>query len=102
MRTTLDLPDPLFRSLKARAAMDGTSLKDLLVRLVQRGLAENQAHTTEPLKRSPLPVLISGPLSLTAEQMTSNAALYELLDAEEDAKAIAFMQGLPLPESSAD
>jgi hypothetical protein len=39
MRTTLDLPEALFRALKARAAMDGTTLKDLVERLVRAGLA---------------------------------------------------------------
>jgi len=28
MRITLDLPDPLLRELKARAAMEGVKLKD--------------------------------------------------------------------------
>lgn len=40
MRTTLDLPDPLFRTLKARAALQGRSLKDLVVSYVERGLRE--------------------------------------------------------------
>lgn len=31
MRTTLDIPDPLFRHLKARAAMQGSTLRDLVV-----------------------------------------------------------------------
>jgi hypothetical protein len=102
MRTTLDLPDPLFRTLKARAAMDGTSLKDLLISLVQRGLADSQASPQVPHQRSLVPVLVHGPLLLTAEQSTSNAALYDLMYADEDAKAIAFMNGTPLPESTED
>jgi hypothetical protein len=40
MRTTLDLPDPLFRTLKAQAALQGRSLKDLVVSYVERGLRE--------------------------------------------------------------
>ncbi len=92
MRTTLDLPDPLFRSLKARAAMDGTSLKDLVVRLVQAGLA--QSTQTAHLKRSPLPVLVSGPIAAM-----TNAQLYALLDGPDDAKSIAFARGLPQPDA---
>jgi hypothetical protein len=38
MRTTLDLPDPVFRKLKARAALEGLSLKDLIARYVANGL----------------------------------------------------------------
>jgi hypothetical protein len=104
MRTTLDLPDPLFRSLKARAAMDGTSLKDLLVRLVQRGLAEPSPQlAAAPVRRSPFPVLVHGPLALPVEAMSSNAKLYDLMYAEEDAYSIALMRGtVPAGTTPAD
>ena len=36
MRTTIDLPDALFRKTKATAAMRGSSMKDLIVRAVER------------------------------------------------------------------
>ena len=36
MRTTIDLPDPLFRKTKALAAMRGTSMKELIVKAVER------------------------------------------------------------------
>lgn len=45
MRTSLDLPDPLFRTLKARAALQGSSLKDLVVSYVERGLRESPSAT---------------------------------------------------------
>ena len=38
MRTTLDLPDPIFRRLKSRAAIHGMSLKALLARIISAGL----------------------------------------------------------------
>ena len=38
MRTTFDLPDELMRHLKARAALEGRSLRDLVLELVERGL----------------------------------------------------------------
>jgi plasmid stability protein len=38
MRTTFDLPDDLMRHLKARAALEGRSLRDLVLELVERGL----------------------------------------------------------------
>jgi plasmid stability protein len=38
MRTTFDLPDNLMRHLKARAALEGRSLRDLVLELVERGL----------------------------------------------------------------
>lgn len=43
MRTTLDLPDALFRRLKARAALEGHSMKDLIERYVLAGLLQAEA-----------------------------------------------------------
>jgi len=54
MRTTLDLPDDLFRQLKAKAALEGAKLKDLLTRYVQSGLRQPAPQT---LSRSKLPVI---------------------------------------------
>ena len=55
MRTTLDLPDDLFRQVKAKAALEGTKLKDLLTRFVQRGLREPGQQSRS--RRSKLPVI---------------------------------------------
>ena len=43
MRTTVDLPDPLFRRTKAVAALRGSSMKDLIVRAVEREVAGARA-----------------------------------------------------------
>jgi len=40
MKTSLDFPDPLFRQLKAQAALQGSSLKNLVVSFVERGLRD--------------------------------------------------------------
>jgi plasmid stability protein len=39
MKTTLDLPDPLMRKIKIRAAGEGRKLKDLVAELLDLGLA---------------------------------------------------------------
>jgi hypothetical protein len=57
MRTTLDLPDELFRQVKAKAALDGTKLKELLTRYVEAGLRQSAQSATQPHKRSSLPVI---------------------------------------------
>ena len=36
MRTTIDLPDVLFRRTKATAALQGSSLKELIVRAIEK------------------------------------------------------------------
>lgn len=48
MKTSLDFPDPLFRTLKARAALQGSSLKNLVLTYVERGLRESQAQEFKP------------------------------------------------------
>ncbi|HEY8055736.1 MAG TPA: hypothetical protein VIE13_07475 [Terriglobales bacterium] len=40
MRTTVDIPDPVFRSLKVRAGLQGVTLKQLFLQYVERGLRE--------------------------------------------------------------
>ena len=59
MRTTIDLPDELFRRVKARAALDGLTLKTLLTRYVEQGLrGPGQAPDAEARpRRGPLPVV---------------------------------------------
>ena len=57
MRTTLDLPDPLFRELKARSALRGVLLKDFVAEILQTGLAQTAAAQAEARPRSPLPVI---------------------------------------------
>ena len=47
MKTTIEIPEPLFRQAKARAAMDGLSLRDLFVRGLQLAL---QTPPAAPLK----------------------------------------------------
>jgi hypothetical protein len=76
MRTTIELPDPLLRQLKSRAALEGTTLKALVLSLVERGL--NAPTSPRSAERSPLPSIGTGrPLPL---RNPSNAGLFELLD----------------------
>ena len=43
MRTTVDIPDTLLKHLKARAALEGRTLRDLVVDLVEKGLRAQAA-----------------------------------------------------------
>jgi hypothetical protein len=56
MRTTLDLPDPIFRQLKAESALRGLKLKDFVTELIQSGL-QSTPRPAEMRARSPLPVI---------------------------------------------
>ena len=76
MRTTVDLPDELMRHLKARAALEGRSLRDLVLELLTRGL-QAPAVTTAP---APLPLVPLGrPLALQPAQL-NHADLSALAD----------------------
>jgi hypothetical protein len=79
MRTTIDLPDTLLRQLKSRAALEGTTLKALVLSLVESGLQapRNLTPTAKPT-RSLLPSISTGH-ALPLRRL-SNAALFELLD----------------------
>jgi len=46
MRTTMDIPDDLYRSLKARAALEGKSVREVAVNLFQGWVGP--AATAEP------------------------------------------------------
>lgn len=79
MRTTIDLPDALLRQLKAKAALEGTTLKTLVLGLVERGLRAPAERTAAPADGPPaLPSIRLG-RSLNLPH-PSNAALFELLD----------------------
>jgi hypothetical protein len=81
MRTTIDLPDHLFRQVKARAALDGLRLKDLITRFVEQGLRQEALPSTEPRRRSELPV-VRGAAGRTLPDLTS-AEIHRILEEEE-------------------
>ncbi len=50
MRTTLDLPDNLFRKAKLQAVHEGVALKDVVTRALERGLASGAASEDDERK----------------------------------------------------
>jgi hypothetical protein len=81
MRTTLDLPDSLFRELKARSALRGMLLKDYVAEILQTGLAQTAAAQAEARPRSPLPVIRKA--TGVAPPALSNREIDALLVAED-------------------
>jgi hypothetical protein len=47
MKTTIELPDELFRSVKARAAQEGVSLKEYVAAALQEKLGQASERTGE-------------------------------------------------------
>jgi hypothetical protein len=56
MRTTVDIPDPLYRQLKSRAASEGSSVKELVLRGVKNELGIRKKKSG---KRVSLPIVKS-------------------------------------------
>jgi hypothetical protein len=85
MRTTIDLPDELFRQAKARAALSGVSLRDLITRFVEHGLqlSDKPTPVVRP-RRGDLPEII--PPRGRRMPVLSSAEIQAILDAE-DAEA---------------
>jgi hypothetical protein len=82
MRTTLDLPDALFREIKAESAMRGMKLKEFIAQLLESGLAAQRGgDRTTTGRRSPLPVIRKS--TGTRHPARSNREIEALLVAED-------------------
>ena len=83
MRTTLDLPEPLLRSLKIQAAQNGTTLKFLLHELIVRAVQMPAAAAVLISNDDSPPVLArlvnDAVPSAAASQGLSNSAVNETL-----------------------
>lgn len=79
MRTTIDIPDSLFREVKTLAVQQGVPLKALVTRYIEQGL---RSATTPPLvkKRRPLPAAIPRDPSTPMSPALSNRELAKLLE----------------------
>jgi hypothetical protein len=73
MRTTVDIPDPLYRELKSKAAMEGRSVKELILRGVEVELRPPaKPGRKKPKKQIRIPILKSkepGILNLDNERI---------------------------------
>lgn len=86
MRTTLDLPDPLFREVKTRAVQQGVTLKDLLASYIAAGLRAPQPSENDSSPRQnphPLPVAWERVPGEPLTPYRTNAELYAILDEED-------------------
>lgn len=73
MRTTVDIPEPLYRDLKSKAAKEGRSVKELILRGVE---AELRAESGRRRRKVSLPLIRSkkpGTLEL------DNAKIFEII-----------------------
>ncbi len=85
MRTTIDLPDELFREAKTRAVQQGTTLKNLMTHYIRSGLGAPGA-CPPPTRRSPPPVAIHRNPGEARSPALTNRQLSAILE-EEDIRA---------------
>lgn len=69
MRTTVDIPDEIYRRLRVKAAQEGKPVRQIVMRGIQRELAGAEEN---PVRKLQLPLIRSsrpGTLELTNEQI---------------------------------
>jgi plasmid stability protein len=73
MRTTVDLPDDLYRTLKTRAALNGVTLRVLVRELIEQALSQPvEAQSSSRIADAALPVAIPGigaPITLSPDDV---------------------------------
>ena len=73
MRTTVDIPDPLYRKLKGKAASEGRSVKELILLGVEEHLHQKRRPRDRRVKLPIIPSKRPGTLDL------DNAKIYEII-----------------------
>ena len=73
MRTTVDIPDPIYRKLKARAANEGSSARALILRGVEQIL---EVKRRAPRQRVTLPIV---PSKRPGTMRLDNGKIYEII-----------------------
>ena len=82
MRTTIDLPDPLFREAKTRAVQNGMKFKDLVAQYIEQGL-HGQLADPEARRREQVSLPVFRKTSGAPIPTRSNAELFEILAEDE-------------------
>lgn len=86
MRTTLVIPDGVYRELKRRAAETGRTISGLASEFIRRGLSEEPRAVALP----PLPTADLGPPLV---DLNDRDALYRVLDGERDRRLYGSREG---------
>ena len=82
MKTTLDLPDDLMRSVKLKAVREDRTLKDLVAELLRRGLAVDEQEPPASPPRVQLPLVHCAHPATPDDEMTPGRVAEVLIDEE--------------------
>jgi len=83
MRTTIDLPESLYRTLKVRAGMSGITLKQLVQQLIEHGMRSGRGEA--PVRRRTPPPVIIPPRGVSIPAM-SREEIRRIEEEEDEAK----------------
>jgi hypothetical protein len=87
MRTTVELPDELFRQAKACAALQGRALKDLVAEGLRLVLQNPVARSPTPSRRTEFPIITPKDPARKLTSEMAESAENQLLAEEGDAHA---------------
>jgi hypothetical protein len=73
VRTTVDIPDPLYRELKGKAASEGRSVKELILHSVELELKSRRSRSKRRVSLPIVPSKRPGTLNL------DNAKIFEII-----------------------
>ena len=73
MRTTVDIPDPIYRRLRSRAVSDVSTAKELILRGVEQVLKDKKRKSRRRVK---LPIVRS---KRPGELQIDNAKIYDII-----------------------
>jgi hypothetical protein len=83
MRTTIDLPDELFREAKTLAVQQRTTLKNLITQFILSGLGAESSESVPSKRRTPPPIAIHRIPGQSPSLALTNRQLSAALDAED-------------------
>jgi len=69
MRTTLDIPDPKYRRLKTKAAQEGVSVRQIVLRSIDKELGGEDPKKAKRLTQPILKSFAPGSIRLDNEQI---------------------------------
>ena len=95
MKTTLDLPDELMRTVKVRAAREDRKLKDMIAELLRRGLADDSGAPRTVRSRVELPLVVCAHAARPSEEMTPERVAEILLDEDAERASEGTRDGAP-------
>lgn len=85
MRTTVDLPDEVYRALETRAALNGVTVRELVRRYLEQGLKQPSVRAAVGPARRQLPPVVIPPQGMPIPAL-SRAELHRLEEEEDEAK----------------